>query len=221
VWRGHLVPVYDGRGAICREVLESLPEWFGIPASVESYVAADERLPMLACFDPAGEVVGFVSVKTQTVVAAEVYVMGAKHPWHRRGIGRALIEGVVELAISQGARFLTVKSLTTSNDDPNYARTRLFYEAIRFLPIEEFPTLWGPENPLPFDASIPSVGDEPRHGRSVSRGEPSPVGRQVGIPGASRRYAWNLLVPIADHPASRLAKLLPWKWKAGPATLAA
>jgi len=74
-------------------VLESLPEWFGIPASVESYVAADESLPMLACFDPAGEVVGFVSVKTQTVVAAEVYVMGAKHPWHRRGIGRAFDRG--------------------------------------------------------------------------------------------------------------------------------
>ena len=53
----------------------------------------------------------------------------------------------LELAISQGARFLTVKSLTTSNDDPNYARTRLFYEAIGFLPIEEFPTLRGPENP--------------------------------------------------------------------------
>ena len=45
-------------------------------------------------------------MKTQTVVAAEVYVMGAKHPWHRRGIGRALIEGVVELVISQGGPVL-------------------------------------------------------------------------------------------------------------------
>src|SRR5215469_13223513 len=53
------------------------------------------------------------------------------------------------------------------------------------------------------------------------RGEPSPVGHRVGILGASRRYAWSLLVPIADHPASRLAEMLPWKWKAGPATLAA
>jgi hypothetical protein len=30
----------EGREAICREVLGFLREWFGIPASVESYVAA-------------------------------------------------------------------------------------------------------------------------------------------------------------------------------------
>ena len=144
------VPVLTGRGDICREVLESLPEWFGIPASVEGYVAAADELPMLACFDPAGDLVGFVSVKTQTAFAAEVYVMGVKRSWHRRGIGRALIEAAMELAISQGVRFLTVKTLSASNDDPNYARTRLFYEAVGFLPIEEFPTLWGPENPCLF-----------------------------------------------------------------------
>jgi transposase len=35
--------------------------------------------------------------------------------------------------------------------------------------------------------------------------------------------AWlaDALGRIADHPASRLAELLPWNWKAGPATLAA
>jgi ribosomal protein S18 acetylase RimI-like enzyme len=144
------IPVLCGRGHICREVLESLPEWFGIPASIENYVATADELPMLACFDPAGNVMGFVSVKTHTPFAAEVYVMGVKRPWHRRGIGRALIEAVAELAISQGVRFLTVKTLSASNDDPNYARTRLFYEAVGFLPIEEFPTLWGPENPCVF-----------------------------------------------------------------------
>ena len=73
-----------------------------------------------------------------------------KRRWHRRGIGRALIEGAAELAISKGVRFLTVKTLSPSNDDPNYARTRLFYEAVGFLPVEEFPMLWGPENPCLF-----------------------------------------------------------------------
>src|SRR5260221_7405466 len=101
------VPVLERRGPICREVLESLPEWFGIPASIDTYVAAADALPMLACFDPAGEVVGFVSVKTHTAFAAEVYVVGVKRPWHRCGIGRALIEAVVELVMSQGVRVLT------------------------------------------------------------------------------------------------------------------
>ena len=114
--------VVQGRGAICREVLEALPEWFGIPTSVESYVKVADELPMLASFDPTGDVVGFVSVKTHTAFAAEVYVMGVKRSRQRRGIGRALIDGVVELAISQSIRFLTVKTLSASNDDPNYAR---------------------------------------------------------------------------------------------------
>ena len=58
------VPVLDGRGSLCREVLESLPAWFGIPEAIESYVAAAANLPMMACFDAADRAVGFVSVKT-------------------------------------------------------------------------------------------------------------------------------------------------------------
>jgi ribosomal protein S18 acetylase RimI-like enzyme len=142
--------VTEKRGAVCGEILKSLPEWFAIPASVESYITTADELPMLACFDHAGEVVGFVSIKIHMPFAAEVYVMGVKKPLHRRGIGCALIAAVVELAIPQGVRFLTVKTLAPSHDDPNYARTRLFYEAVGFLPIEEFPTLWGPENPCLF-----------------------------------------------------------------------
>jgi ribosomal protein S18 acetylase RimI-like enzyme len=141
------VSVLAGRAAICREVLESLPEWFGIPASVETFVAEADHLPMLACFEPAGDVAGFVSVKTHTTAAAEVHVLGVKPAWHRRGIGRELIEAAARLAISQGTRFLTVKTLAPSHPDPNYERTRLFYEALGFVPIEEFPALWGADNP--------------------------------------------------------------------------
>jgi hypothetical protein len=47
----------------------------------------------------------------------------------------------------QDARFLTVKTRSPSAPDPNYAKTHAFYEAVGFLPIEEFPLLWNPENP--------------------------------------------------------------------------
>jgi ribosomal protein S18 acetylase RimI-like enzyme len=102
---------------------------------------------MVACFAPAGTVVGFLSIKIHTAVAAEVFLMGVKRGWHRCGIGRALIEAAARSASLQGARFLTVKTLSPANPDPNYAATRLFYEAVGFLPIEEFPDLWGAENP--------------------------------------------------------------------------
>jgi GNAT superfamily N-acetyltransferase len=86
-------------------------------------------------------------VKTHTPTAAEVYVMGVRRIWHRHGMGRTLIEAAAQLAISQGARFLTVKTLAPANPDPHYATTRLFYEAVGFLPIEVFPTLRNDENP--------------------------------------------------------------------------
>jgi ribosomal protein S18 acetylase RimI-like enzyme len=141
------VTVLSGRGAICREVIESLPEWFGLPASNEAYVVAAKNLPMVACFEPNGDVMGFVSIKAHTASASELYVLGVKRNWHRRGIGRRLIEAAAQLAASQGARFLTVKTLAPSHPDANYAATRRFYEAVGFLPIEEFPTLWNTGNP--------------------------------------------------------------------------
>jgi hypothetical protein len=144
------VPVLDRRGDICREVLESLPEWFAIPASIESYVAAADELPMLACFGPSREVVGFVSLKTHTGLRCRGLCDGRQallaSPWNWPRLDRS----PAQLAISQGVRFLTVKTLSPSNDDPYYERTRLFYEAVGFVPIEEFPTLWEPENPCIF-----------------------------------------------------------------------
>jgi ribosomal protein S18 acetylase RimI-like enzyme len=160
--------VVDGRGAICREVIESLPEWFGIPDSNEAFVAAAEGQAMLACFERAGGVVGFVSLKTQTVAVMEVYVMGVKRAWHRRGIGRSLIEAAAQLAVCHGARFLTVKTLSASNPDANYAATRLFYEAVGFLPIEEFPTLWNANNPCLL--MLRSLASEARFDPAAIRG---------------------------------------------------
>ena len=38
-------------------------------------------------------------------------------------------------------------TLAASDPDPNYAATRAFYAALGFLPLEELPQVWGPENP--------------------------------------------------------------------------
>jgi GNAT superfamily N-acetyltransferase len=145
--------IVQDAATICREVLESLPELFGILASIDAYVSAADGLQMLACFESAGYVVGFVSVKTHTPAAAEVYVMGVKRGWHRRGIGCALIEAAAQLARCRGVRFLTVKTLSPSNPDPNYAATRLFYEATGFAPIEEFSDAVERRERMPIDAS--------------------------------------------------------------------
>jgi ribosomal protein S18 acetylase RimI-like enzyme len=141
-----IIDLKDGRGVLARRILSGLPDWFGIPESVDAYVAASELLPMFAVRSE-GNLVGFLSVKAHTPVAAEAYVMGVERAWHRRGCGRALFAAAERMLSAQGARYLTVKTLAASHPDPFYAATRRFYEAIGFEPIEVFPTLWNEENP--------------------------------------------------------------------------
>lgn len=138
--------IHEGKADLCREVLDDLPEWFGIPKAKAAYVAASANLPMLG-YRSGAELVGFVSLRRHTDVAAELFVLGVKRIFHRQGIGRALVGAAAHYSNGPGLRFLTVKTLAPSHPDPHYAATRRFYEAVGFLPIEVFPTLWDAGNP--------------------------------------------------------------------------
>ena len=143
---GKICEVRDGRAAICRRILDDLPEWFGIPEAKAAYIAGSDALPMFAA-TVDGEGVGFISLKRHSDYAAEVYVIGVMRRFHRRGIGKALVDAAVHWAKAQDLAFLTVKTLAPANPDPGYAATRRFYEAVGFLPVEVFPTLWDAQNP--------------------------------------------------------------------------
>lgn len=101
---------------------------------------------MLVC-RAGGDVVGFVTVKIHNEFTAEIHAMGVLPNWHRRGIGARLVRRVECYAGEEGVRFLTVKTLSPSKLDDNYRSTRRFYRAVGFVPVQEFPDLWGPDNP--------------------------------------------------------------------------
>lgn len=135
-----------GSAACCEPLLRALPQWFGIEAAVLDYLAAIDRLPTFRARQ--GEVtVGFLTVKQHFPAAAEVYVMGVHPDHHRRGIGEALLRAAEGWLQVQGVVFLQVKTLSAADPDPHYARTRAFYLAQGFTPLEEFPLLWGADNP--------------------------------------------------------------------------
>ena len=138
-----------GRGDLARAVLVTLPKWFGQPATLDAYIAAAAAasLPMLAARDANGRDVGFVTLKRHTTLAAEAYVLGVRRGWHRRGCGRALFAAAERTLAADGARYLTVKTLAPEHRDPHYAKTRAFYAAIGFVPLEVLPTLWGKDKP--------------------------------------------------------------------------
>ncbi|MDD9967751.1 MAG: GNAT family N-acetyltransferase [Myxococcales bacterium] len=139
----------DGQKAdICRSTLEALPDWFGIPEALEEYVRASSSMPMLAAFEDS-RAVGFVSLAVHFGNACEIYVMGVLQERHRSGIGRALVTASEAFARDRGCALMTVKTVGPSREDEDYRKTRKFYLAMGFLPIEEFPNLW-PGNPCLF-----------------------------------------------------------------------
>ncbi len=134
------------QAAECEVVLRSLPEWFGIESALQAYVDKVDRLPTyLALADE--KVAGFLSVEKHFSESAEIHVMGILPEFHRMGIGRALLKKAESDLAAQGVKFLQVKTLSQSNPDKNYAKTREFYFSMGFLPLEEMPELWGAENP--------------------------------------------------------------------------
>lgn len=129
-------------------LLRGLPEWFGIEHSLLEYVEDAKRLPTYVFRDPElGLVIGVLLVRRHFATAAEVHLMAVDRAWHRRGVGGALLQAAEEGLRKQGVRFLQVKTLSHSRDDANYERTRRFYLAQGFTPLEEFPDLWDPANP--------------------------------------------------------------------------
>jgi ribosomal protein S18 acetylase RimI-like enzyme len=130
----------------CEPILRSLPDWFGIEDAIVHYVEVIDSLPTF-CAVAAGETIGFLSLKTHSPGSAEIYVMGIRSELHRRGIGRQLCARAELWLHDQGVRFLQVKTLSSAHPDPNYARTRDFYQAIGFSVLEELPDLWGEHNP--------------------------------------------------------------------------
>lgn len=135
-----------GSGDVCSRVLAALPTWFGIPESVAEYVDKADTNPTVVA-SVAGEEVGILTLVTHTPYAAEVYVMGVLPPHHRHGIGRTMLERAEAWLSERDIEYLQVKTLSPRHPDPGYVKTRAFYLACGFRPLEEFPQLWGPDQP--------------------------------------------------------------------------
>ena len=130
----------------CVAILRSLPQWFGMEQSIVNYGIEIVQLPtFVASQDTLA--VGFLTLKVHTAYAAEIYVMGVCPEHHRRGIGRALVAAAEGHLHQQGVEYLQVKTISATDASPSYAKTRAFYQAVGFRPLEELTELWSEENP--------------------------------------------------------------------------
>ncbi len=139
-------PLTPDRAAACEAIGRALPAWFGIEEGLEDLRhCAETQEGVVAIAD--GEAIGFVTLTIHFPETWEITWMAVHPDWHRRGVGRRLVEAAVERCRAEGATTLLVKTLADSHPSPEYARTRAFYAAMEFRRLEVFPDLWGPENP--------------------------------------------------------------------------
>ncbi len=146
VTRGEQDPATVGR------LLGSLPDWFGIPAANAEYVEAARELPTYLARPERNaatgraEPVGVLLARRHFAEAAEIHVLAVEPSLHRHGVGRALVAALESDLLADGCRMLQVKTLGPSKPHAGYERTRKFYAAAGFWPLEEV-DLWGPDNP--------------------------------------------------------------------------
>lgn len=131
----------------CERVLRTLPLWFGIESSLLEYVADTERFPTFVA-RAADEVVGFVTVRKHFAEAWEVHCIAVAAQARNQGVGQALHAYVERWLQAKGVRLLQVKTLADSHPSAEYAETRRFYASVGYVPLEVFPTLWGPRLPV-------------------------------------------------------------------------
>lgn len=138
-------PAREGEAQVCEEILRSLPEWFGIESSIVEYCRDLKVMETFVAVED-GQVVGLITLNAHNQYTTEIHLMAVRSEWHRRGVGRALLDHAEQLLHSRSVEYLEVKTLGPSRVDANYERTRRFYSASGFRPIEENLTMWD-ENP--------------------------------------------------------------------------
>lgn len=136
-----------GHAPACEAIGRALPAWFGIEEGLAEMRLAADRGPGFVALDASGEVIGFLTVERHFPESWDISWMAVHPDYHRRGIGRRLVEVLIEDARAHGVRLLQVKTLADMHPSSEYARTRAFYRSVGFIRLEVFPDLWGPANP--------------------------------------------------------------------------
>jgi len=134
------------RESDCEEILRSLPQWFGIEASIQMYVRDSKTLPGFGV-KSGSKLAGFISLMQHFPKAWEVHCIAVLANERNRGLGTVLLDQAESWLAEQGAKYLQIKTIADTSSDPHYAETREFYLKRGYEAMEVFPTLWGPTNP--------------------------------------------------------------------------
>ena len=136
----------DRKADVCRTILEALPDWFGIPEAITEYVNNVREQPFWVVLD-GEDTIGFIALTEHNRFTSEINLMGVLPEYHRKGVGRLLVETAEQFCRENGTKMMLVKTLDFSSPDASYARTREFYLAMGYIPLQVLEGYWDEHNP--------------------------------------------------------------------------
>ncbi len=117
--------------SLCRTITQDLPEYFGLPEANVHYESGVKTRTNFAAKNGDGYI-GLISIDFPYPNNANVYWMAVRPNFHRQSVGRQLIETACHFAKVQGAKTITVETLSPSESDENYLKTYQFYQSVGF-----------------------------------------------------------------------------------------
>ena len=135
----------DDRDA-CEAIVRGLTEWFGIEEGIaEARGYLETQKGFVA--EEHGRLLGFLTWASEFPESLEMTWMAVAAHAHRRGIGRHLVDALVQEAGRSGCEMVLVKTLAETHPSPEYAATRAFYTSMGFRRLTVLPELWDEANP--------------------------------------------------------------------------
>ena len=126
------------------EVLNDLPEWFGLVDRTKEYIEQSRQLVLFSA-SINNQIVGFITLKETSSDTCEIHCMGVKKEYHYNGIGTRLFKQC-EMYAQEKYEIIQVKTVDEGRYK-EYDQTIAFYKKMGFLKLEVFPTLWDEWNP--------------------------------------------------------------------------
>ena len=125
------------RSAHCAEITRKLPRWFGRPEANANYVRGMANRIVYASFIDE-KVAGLIGLEFHFTTTCNVWWLGVDPAFHRRGIGRALLDRSIVEARTRGCLQMAVETMSPRANSPEYNLTRRFYQELAFVPFVEF-----------------------------------------------------------------------------------
>ena len=146
--KNNLIFIFQSKnsGKVCKKILRSLPDWFGIEESIMQYIKDADKMLTMIVRNETNEI-GFLTIKKHFKESAEIHCMGILPQYHGKGIGKILIKKLENYLKDSGVKMLQVKTISEDSDCKFYTKTREFYKSVGFIPLEVFPKLWDEANP--------------------------------------------------------------------------